>query len=106
MLFKGRRQSSNVQDFRGRGGSGFGFRGGIIGTAVIALIVWILGGDPMSVLQDMTSPQQSTNITAPVAGEDEIGTRDRCRDAINRVSTTVLPKTQLPAGYRMSSPSE
>lgn len=73
MLFKGRRQSSNVEDFRGRGGSGFGFKGGIIGTAVIALIVWILGGDPMAVLQDMTSSQQSTNVTAPVAGEDEIG---------------------------------
>lgn len=73
MLFKGRRQSSNVEDFRGRGGSGFGFKGGIIGTTVIALIVWILGGDPMAVLQDMTSSQQSTNVTAPVAGEDEIG---------------------------------
>jgi len=73
MLFKGRRQSSNVQDFRGRGGSGFGFKGGIIGTAVIALIVWMLGGDPMSVLQDMSSSQQTSNVAAPVAGEDEIG---------------------------------
>jgi predicted metalloprotease len=73
MLFKGRRQSSNVEDFRGRGGSGFGFRGGIIGTAVLALIVWLLGGNPMSVLQNLTTTEQSSNAVAPVAGEDEMG---------------------------------
>ncbi|HEY3372125.1 MAG TPA: neutral zinc metallopeptidase [Prolixibacteraceae bacterium] len=73
MLFKGRRQSSNVEDFRGRGGSGFGFRGGIIGTAVIALIVWLLGGNPMSVLQNLTTTEQSSNTQAPVAGQDEMG---------------------------------
>ena len=73
MLFKGRRQSSNVMDFRGGGGGGMKFKGGIIGTAVIALIVWIMGGDPMSVLQDVTSPQQSSNVATPVAGDDEMG---------------------------------
>ena len=73
MLFKGRRQSSNVMDFRGGGGGGMKFKGGIIGTALIALVVWILGGDPMAVLQDISSPQQSTNVTAPVAGQDEMG---------------------------------
>jgi len=75
MLFKGRRQSSNVMDFRGGGGPKMGFRGGIIGTLVLALIVWILGGNPMSVFQDITSPSQSpsSNVTAPVAGSDEMG---------------------------------
>ena len=73
MLFKGRRQSSNVMDFRGGGGGGMKFKGGIIGTAVIALIVWIMGGDPMSILQDVTSPQQSSNVATPVAGDDEMG---------------------------------
>lgn len=73
MLFKGRRQSSNVQDVRGRGGSGIGFKGGIIGTAVIALIVYLLGGDPMAVLQDISSSQPSSNVVAPVAGQDEMG---------------------------------
>lgn len=62
-------------DFRGSGGGGGGmkFKGGIIGTAVLALVIWVLGGDPMSVLQNMTSTEQSSNVTAPVAGEDEMG---------------------------------
>ena len=76
MLFKGRRQSSNVQDFRGRGGSGMGLKGGgIIGTLILALIIYLMGGNPMSVLQNITSPEQSisSNAVAPVAGQDEMG---------------------------------
>ena len=76
MLFKGRRQSSNVQDFRGRGSSGMGFKGGgIIGTLVLALIIYLMGGNPMSVLQNITSPEQSvsSNAAAPIAGQDGMG---------------------------------
>lgn len=74
MLFKGRRQSGNVLDFRGGGGPRMGFRGGIIGTLVLALIVWILGGNPMSVLQDITGQAPTSNVaTTPVAGNDEMG---------------------------------
>ena len=75
MLFKGRRQSSNVEDFRGSGGSGRGFKGGIVGTLVLALIIYLMGGNPMSVLQNITSQEQSqsSNAAAPVAGEDTIG---------------------------------
>lgn len=75
MLFKGRRQSGNVLDFRGGGGPKMGFRGGIIGTLVVALIVWIMGGNPLSVLTDLTGggSQQTTQQAAPVAGQDEMG---------------------------------
>ncbi len=75
MLFKGRRQSSNVEDYRGGGGPRIGFKGGIIGTLVVAFIVYILGGNPMSVLQNITSTEQSpgSDSAIPVAGEDEIG---------------------------------
>jgi len=62
-------------DFRGGGGPKMGFRGGIIGTAVLALIVWIMGGNPMSVLTDLTGggSEQTTQQAAPVAGTDEMG---------------------------------
>lgn len=73
MLFKGRRQSGNVLDFRGGGGPKMGFRGGIIGTLVLALIVWIMGGNPLSVLQDMTGQSPTSQVATPVAGNDEMG---------------------------------
>lgn len=50
MLWKGRRQSDNVEDHRGNGGGKF--IGGGIGAIVIAVIVYLLGGDPSQVLQN------------------------------------------------------
>lgn len=75
MLFKGRRQSGNVLDFRGGGGPKMGFRGGIIGTLIMALIIWILGGNPLSVLTDLTGggSEPTAQQAAPVAGNDEMG---------------------------------
>jgi len=60
MRFKGRRQSSNVEDRRGRsGGRKIGIGGGI-GAVVIALIVMFLGGDPNEVLNVMPNEQGNT----------------------------------------------
>lgn len=52
MKYKGRRQSTNVEDMRGSSsGRSVGLKGGIIGTLAIALVVYLLGGNPMDVLQ-------------------------------------------------------
>ena len=52
MRYKGRRQSTNVEDLRGSGRSrSIGLKGGIFGTLAIALVVYLLGGNPMDVLQ-------------------------------------------------------
>ncbi len=52
MKFKGRRQSTNVEDMRGSSsGRSIGLKGGLIGTLAIALVVYLLGGNPMEVLQ-------------------------------------------------------
>ncbi|RKD88211.1 KPN_02809 family neutral zinc metallopeptidase [Mangrovibacterium diazotrophicum] len=60
MRFKGRRQSSNVEDRRGMsGGRKIGIGGGI-GAVVFALIVMFLGGDPNEVLNVMPSEQGNT----------------------------------------------
>jgi len=63
MLFKGRRQSANVEDVRGGVSKGV-IGGGIgIGTIAIALIVYLLGGDPSSILQ-MGGQNEQTATTA------------------------------------------
>ena len=71
MLFKGRRQSSNIDDLRGSGGGrGIGFKGGIIGTLIMAFIIYLLGGDPMSVLNLSENTQQETTENVAISAEE------------------------------------
>ena len=62
MKWKGREQSGNIEDRRGMG-RGKMVAGGTVGTLVIVLIVWLLGGDPSQV---MSSLQQGGNQTEVV----------------------------------------
>ncbi len=50
MLWKGRRQSANIEDRRA-GRTPGRIAGGGLGTLVILLLVWLLGGTPQEVLQ-------------------------------------------------------
>jgi predicted metalloprotease len=60
MLWKGRRQSENVEDRRGMPGGRGALVGGGIGTLVIALIVMFMGGDPTAILQQAQQAPTST----------------------------------------------
>lgn len=74
MRYKGRRQSSNVEDRRGMSsGQKVGVGGGI-GTIVIVLIVMLLGGDPSEVMNAMQGQQSSTGVVdyQPTAHEQEL----------------------------------
>lgn len=75
MLYKGRRQSSNIEDRRGMSaGRKVGVGGGIV-TIVIALVVMLLGGDPREVLQMMETQQPATEQVSdyqPSAHEQEL----------------------------------
>jgi predicted metalloprotease len=75
MLYKGRRQSSNIEDRRGMSaGRKVGVGGGII-TVIIALVVILLGGDPREVLQLMETQQATTETVSdyqPTAHEQEL----------------------------------
>ena len=55
------RESSNVEDRRGMGGRGIALGGGGLGTLVLILIVWLCGGDPRALLNqlggDSAAPQ-------------------------------------------------
>jgi uncharacterized protein len=71
MKFKGRRQSSNVEDLRsGGGGRSIGFKGGIIGTLAIALVIYLLGGNPLEVINLMNAGDQQIGTEAPLSAEE------------------------------------
>ena len=75
MRYKGRRQSSNIEDRRGMSsGAKIGIRGGIA-SIVIAIIVILLGGDPQTILSLMQfGPEQTETIEEyqPTAHEQEL----------------------------------
>ena len=69
MRLDGRRESSNVDDHRRMGGGGKATLG-IGGLIIVALITWFMGGNPMSVLQNVdlssvTTSQQSSRELTP-----------------------------------------
>lgn len=58
MLWKGRRQSDNVEDRRGLTGRGVAVGGGL-GALALTIIVLLLGGNPDEVMQNLQTPQNS-----------------------------------------------
>jgi predicted metalloprotease len=75
MRYKGRRQSSNVEDRRGMSTGRKVCVGGGIVTVIIALVVMLLGGDPSEVLQMMETQQATTQSVSdyqPTAHEQEL----------------------------------
>jgi len=71
MRWKGRKESSNVEDRRGMSFKGKGMVGGGIGTIAIVLVVLLLGGDPTSILQNVQSDDQTTNTNYTETAEDK-----------------------------------
>lgn len=69
MRWTGRRRSSNVEDRRGMSGGKMAVGGGI-GTIVIVLIVWFLGGDPGQLLNQIDSGGQSQAYEASAEEEE------------------------------------
>lgn len=75
MRLNGRRLSGNVEDRRGASGSRIAGIGGVGGLLVMALIMWITGGNPLDVLngdalQETVGAQQHSGG----AGDDETAT--------------------------------
>lgn len=69
MRWKGRKQSSNVEDRRGL--SAKGIAGGGIGTIVIILVVLLLGGDPTSLIQNIQTTDQTTTSNYTETAEEK-----------------------------------
>jgi predicted metalloprotease len=64
MRWGGQRESDNIEDRRGRGGLAVG--GGGIGILILALAVWLCGGDPRQLLENL--PDQSS-VEQPAANQ-------------------------------------
>ena len=72
MLWKGRRQSSNVEDRRGMSARK-GMVGGGLGTIVILLAIYFLGGDPSQVLNTLqVDDSQTTSSYVGTPEENEL----------------------------------
>ena len=73
MKLEGRRESTNVDDRRRGGGKAAGI--GIGGLVVAALIAWVMGGNPLDVLQQaggLTYTSADGGTYEPTAEEEEL----------------------------------
>jgi len=66
MKWLGRRGSANVEDRRGMSTGTKVLGGGGVGTLVIVLLVWLLGGDPSSLIE-----QPGSQTSGPVEATEE-----------------------------------
>lgn len=70
MKWQGRQGSGNIEDRRGRSTGRVAIGGGI-GTIVIVLIVWLLGGDPSKVLNMIPGSDDTAQVNT-TAEEDQM----------------------------------
>ena len=101
MDLTGRRESTNVDDRRRVNGKAIGGMG-IGGLIVMGLIVWIMGGNPLSVLQNsnLSSGTGQTAAYEPSAEEEELarfakqilaGTEDVWTAEFEKMGKTYVP---------------
>ncbi len=65
MRWQDLRQSGNIEDRRGMGGRGIALGGGGIGVLILALAVWLCGGDPSQLLEGLQGGAPQTQTTTP-----------------------------------------
>jgi predicted metalloprotease len=85
MDWRGEKESRNIEDRRGSGIGTPHLVGGGIGTIVIAIIVYFLGGNPMQVLQSSQSMPSSTQSAKPINPEN---------DSLRQFTAVVLQQTE------------
>lgn len=92
MRWGNQRESDNIEDRRGRGGLAIG--GGGLGILVIALAVWICGGDPMQLLQNLPDQAavQQPAANKPAAPDDNEKFARRVLGSTEDIWGEVLPQ--------------
>jgi len=103
MRLDGRRQSSNVDDRRGRGGRAGTFGGLGLGGIVIAILIYFLGGDPSALMNmsDSVTGYDTEEYTYQASEEEEAlavfskqilaSTEDVWTDIFRRMGRTYEP---------------
>jgi hypothetical protein len=73
MKWKGREQSTNVEDRRGIGGRKM-VAGGAIGTLAVVVIIWLLGGNPSQIIDSLQSAGGENAIvdSSVIQAEEEL----------------------------------
>lgn len=104
MRLEGRRESRNVKDVRGKGGKAAGL--GLGGLVIIGIISWLLGGNPLEVIEQaggleaITGSQQTEYV--PTAEEEALakfskqilaGTEDVWTAEFRKLGLTYEPPT-------------
>ena len=86
MLWKGQRQSDNVEDRRGMSGGGMAIGGGL-GGIVVLVIALLLGADPRQLLEQSrgVEPSSGTTTSRPTNPQE---------DELKQFSATVLASTE------------
>ena len=86
MLWKGQRQSENVEDRRGMSGGGLAIGGGL-GGIVLLVIALLLGADPRQLLEQSRgeAPVSGTQSSRPINPQEE---------ELKQFSVTVLASTE------------
>ncbi len=86
MLWRGQRQSSNIEDRRGMSGGGMAIGGGL-GGIVLLVVALLLGADPRQLLEQAGEPGPSagTQSSRPINPQEE---------ELKQFSATVLASTE------------
>jgi predicted metalloprotease len=85
-------QSSNIEDRRGMGGKGLALGGGGIGTLLLVLAVWLCGGDPQALLDQLGG---GSGTSAPSAQQQpQSQNKPPQNDAQTRKISSVLKSTE------------
>lgn len=85
MRLDGRRESGNVRDMRGKGGKATGL--GLGGLVIVGLITWLLGGNPLDLIQ------QAGGLSAITGSETEyVPTPEE--EALAKFSRQILAGTE------------
>lgn len=71
MRLDGRRFSNNISDRRGSTGTKIAGFGGIGGLIIVALVVWLAGGDPLSVISQSGDVSYQNNIYSSTLTPDK-----------------------------------
>src|SRR5580765_2739134 len=74
MRWSDQRQSDNVEDLRGLGGRGMMVGGGGIGVLILAVAIYLCGGDPSQLLQNLPGqsgvPDSGVAANKPVSQDE------------------------------------
>ncbi len=86
------RESTNIEDRRGMGGKGIAVGGGGIGVLVLALVIYLCGGNPQQLLENL--PGQGGVSTQQQQQQPQSPNNQRANDDQRSFAASVLGSTE------------